>query len=108
MCFFFFSSRRRHTRCALVTGVQTGALPIGCLAVRVPPHGSGPAAPRCAAHLRPCDRSAGRPCPFPRSRHFQPSLLLSLLPRILFPLAPPSGALLLPGAPRTPPIPVTV
>src|SRR3546814_10050411 len=32
MCFcfgkFLFSSRRRHTRCALVTGVQTCALPI--------------------------------------------------------------------------------
>src|SRR3546814_12474841 len=27
-CIFFFSSRRRHTRCALVTGVQTCALPI--------------------------------------------------------------------------------
>src|SRR3546814_1871370 len=28
-CFlFFFASRRRHTRCALVTGVQTCALPI--------------------------------------------------------------------------------
>src|SRR3546814_9616634 len=28
-CFyFFFSSGRRHTRCALVTGVQTCALPI--------------------------------------------------------------------------------
>src|SRR3546814_5530874 len=26
--FFFFSSRRRHTRCALVTGVQTCDLPI--------------------------------------------------------------------------------
>src|SRR3546814_4681736 len=25
---FFFSGRRRHTRCALVTGVQTCALPI--------------------------------------------------------------------------------
>src|SRR3546814_3112228 len=25
---FFFSSRRRHTRCALVTGVRTCALPI--------------------------------------------------------------------------------
>src|SRR3546814_5980411 len=33
MC-FFFSSRRRHTRCALVTGVQTCALPI------YPMHGS--------------------------------------------------------------------
>src|SRR3546814_5276872 len=30
MLTFFFSSRRRHTRCALVTGVQTCALPI-CL-----------------------------------------------------------------------------
>src|SRR3546814_7643255 len=28
MWFFVFSSRRRHTRCALVTGVQTCALPI--------------------------------------------------------------------------------
>src|SRR3546814_1269550 len=31
MC-FLFSSRRRHTRCALVTGVQTCALPI-CIPV---------------------------------------------------------------------------
>src|SRR3546814_17377263 len=31
---FFFSSRRRHTRCALVTGVQTCALPIYCLIYR--------------------------------------------------------------------------
>src|SRR3546814_6968378 len=30
----FFSSRRRHTRCALVTGVQTCALPI-CVLVAV-------------------------------------------------------------------------
>src|SRR3546814_12065533 len=28
MVCFLFSSRRRHTRCALVTGVQTCALPI--------------------------------------------------------------------------------
>src|SRR3546814_5509061 len=34
MISFFFSSRRRHTRCALVTGVQTCALPI--LAADVP------------------------------------------------------------------------
>src|SRR3546814_5241712 len=32
---FFFSSRRRHTRCALVTGVQTCALPI-CRIVPAP------------------------------------------------------------------------
>src|SRR3546814_9341670 len=41
MLFFFFSSRRRHTRCALVTGVQTCALPI-C----VPRRGGLPAVPR--------------------------------------------------------------
>jgi len=28
LCFFFFSSRRRHTRLRTVTGVQTCALPI--------------------------------------------------------------------------------
>src|SRR3546814_4390683 len=33
--YFFFSSRRRHTRCALVTGVQTCALPI-CRRSRTP------------------------------------------------------------------------
>src|SRR3546814_19736032 len=33
---FFFSSRRRHTRCALVTGVQTCALPIYHLIARHP------------------------------------------------------------------------
>src|SRR3546814_5110857 len=31
LCFFFFSSRRRHTICALVTGVQTCALPISLI-----------------------------------------------------------------------------
>src|SRR3546814_5284642 len=39
---FFFSSRRRHTRCALVTGVQTCALPISDLRpwVSAPPSSS--------------------------------------------------------------------
>src|SRR3546814_3833821 len=32
--FVVFSSRRRHTRCALVTGVQTCALPISPISVR--------------------------------------------------------------------------
>src|SRR3546814_721413 len=32
---FFCSSRRRHTRCALVTGVQTCALPISSLATNI-------------------------------------------------------------------------
>src|SRR3546814_46550 len=33
-CFFFFLSRRRHTRCALVTGFQTCALPISIYQAR--------------------------------------------------------------------------
>src|SRR3546814_4707107 len=41
---FFMSSRRRHTRCALVTGVQTCALPIclpGASPAAGPPVGGG-------------------------------------------------------------------
>src|SRR3546814_4077291 len=49
---FFFSSRRRHTRCALVTGVQTCALPISwrsALRPRPPDTpGSASASPLCA------------------------------------------------------------
>src|SRR3546814_2027968 len=33
MSLLFFPSRRRHTRCALVTGVQTCALPISGMAL---------------------------------------------------------------------------
>src|SRR3546814_6374679 len=46
LIFFFFSSRRRHTRCALVTGVQTCALPISAAAERAGRHGVG----RCGVH----------------------------------------------------------
>src|SRR3546814_4194222 len=46
MC-FFFSSRRRHTRCALVTGVQTCALPI--FARAGDQRGAGKRAPRSPA-----------------------------------------------------------
>src|SRR3546814_10392471 len=48
---FFFASRRRHTRCALVTGVQTCALPIS----RRPPRST-----RRPARNRPC-RIVGPP-----------------------------------------------
>src|SRR3546814_2268071 len=43
MVLFFFSSRRRHTRCALVTGVQTCALPILELVLTLvaPPNAGG-------------------------------------------------------------------
>src|SRR3546814_3864777 len=39
----FFSSRRRHTRCALVTGVQTCALPISGRSVAAQPRRLCPA-----------------------------------------------------------------
>src|SRR3546814_17375174 len=43
MLFFYFSSRRRHTRCALVTGVQTCALPISSRTLGEPGKRSFPA-----------------------------------------------------------------
>src|SRR3546814_7544173 len=43
---FFFSSRRRHTRCALVTGVQTCALPI-CYALNAATIIGSVASPDC-------------------------------------------------------------
>src|SRR3546814_4388439 len=60
MCLVFvFSSRRRHTRCALVTGVQTCALPIS-LSVTGP---SATNAARCVCK-RPC-KSLGVDCEEP-------------------------------------------
>src|SRR3546814_1208007 len=51
--FFFFASRRRHTMCALVTGVQTCALPI-CLPPSAPATRADPAAAPCPdARVRP-------------------------------------------------------
>src|SRR3546814_19672201 len=50
--FFFFSSRRRHTRCALVTGVQTCALPIWRLALSGRSGRGFVAVPADAAELR--------------------------------------------------------
>src|SRR3546814_18756377 len=57
MLFFFFSSRRRHTRCALVTGVQTCALPIS----------SGDGEYQSIADVTSPEASAGssRTCPGP-------------------------------------------
>src|SRR3546814_4593142 len=56
---FFLSSRRRHTRCALVTGVQTCALPIS-IGQTEPASATGSALfvscqanePRCGAYLQ--------------------------------------------------------
>src|SRR3546814_11698125 len=57
---FFFSSRRRHTGCALVTGVQTCALPISATARGRRPTRSAPARPAWA-------REGGRAEPLPLS-----------------------------------------
>src|SRR3546814_16375343 len=59
--YFFFSIRRRHTRCALVTGVQTCALPISSAAhTAIQPHG----ATGRFARNRPPERASfpTRPC----------------------------------------------
>src|SRR3546814_4968422 len=50
--FFCFSSRRRHTRCALVTGVQTCALPISTRAGH-----RRPVRPAGVRDARPNDRT---------------------------------------------------
>src|SRR3546814_7665453 len=65
--FFFFSSRRRHTRCALVTGVQTCALPIfwpewTCTPDYSPPHPRrDPPAPPGGTKRRPGSTPPGLP-----------------------------------------------
>src|SRR3546814_15942517 len=67
MCMsIFFSSRRRHTRCALVTGVQTCALPI--LIAQEHPRRIAPwsrdtaARPLTPPHRRSEERRVGKEC----------------------------------------------
>src|SRR3546814_878617 len=55
LCLFFFSSRRRHTRCALVTGVQTCALPIFSTFKTASAYWAAPGLARLNAHLDPVD-----------------------------------------------------
>src|SRR3546814_5798850 len=56
---FFFSSRRRHTRCALVTGVQTCALPISCVHAAVRPVSSQCAGLNVRSNSAPVTRASG-------------------------------------------------
>src|SRR3546814_18437242 len=56
MVSFFFSSRRRHTRCALVTGVQTCALPISATGA-VTTSASAAAPPEKICRITICRRS---------------------------------------------------
>src|SRR3546814_11629190 len=66
----FFSSRRLHTRCALVTGVQTCALPILVDGIASPLRGSISTAWRNArasalymlSAMRPEERRVGKEC----------------------------------------------
>src|SRR3546814_1304415 len=51
---FFFSSRRRHTSCALVTGVQTCALPISDMVALC----AAPAADRPTTWINPVIRAS--------------------------------------------------
>src|SRR3546814_5070707 len=53
VCFLFFSSRRRHTSCSLVTGVQTCALPISVFRLDRSDRDPVPPAPIPAAPVRP-------------------------------------------------------
>src|SRR3546814_4234504 len=76
---FFFSSRRRHTRCALVTGVQTCALPISGVSINrlaamaaplLKPHSHGRRRPVSAAIQSltlavSCARLSGNAIPTP-------------------------------------------
>src|SRR3546814_10372854 len=63
--YFFFSSRRRHTRCALVTGVQTCALPI-CQAIEeilgVAPGSADTGPGFCKVAIRSEERRVGQEC----------------------------------------------
>src|SRR3546814_2666339 len=75
MCFFFFSSRRRHTRCALVTGVQTCALPIFRRAARQPHLFCRPASRLSSSSMtiRPAATSAAGALPASGGRIKRPS-----------------------------------
>src|SRR3546814_13176592 len=61
-CSFFFSSRRRHTRCALVTGVQTCALPIFYQVMVMVRDRNGPAFARAERADRSEERRVGKEC----------------------------------------------
>src|SRR3546814_6060377 len=92
--FFVFASRRRHTRCALVTGVQTCALPIFASVAKtkravivheaVRPFGAG-AEISARIHeelfsdlLAPVQRVASYPSPVPFAKPLETAFLYSV------------------------------
>src|SRR3546814_7280425 len=103
---FFFSSRRRHTRCALVTGVQTCALPISRRIFQpaeerqqplpAPPRVAGDPAPviedraRSALESHRVDQARSAESPAPRLRDAA-SAEPRLTDRPVFPVVPAAG-----------------
>src|SRR3546814_6977126 len=81
--YFFFSSRRRHTRCALVTGVQTCALPISSIARRIDPSDGSArqVTSECQKFSRPRDSG---PCAMCRTRSEEHTSELQSLMRISY------------------------
>src|SRR3546814_6154305 len=65
-CLLFFPIRRRHTRCSLVTGVQTFALPISSTPGPPRPTSSPPAS--AAPHERAPHEQPHQPHHLPRPR----------------------------------------
>src|SRR3546814_17731483 len=62
LIYFFFASRRRHTRCALVTGVQTCALPISAATATGSAVWRWPASRSSSASRRSTKRCASAAC----------------------------------------------
>src|SRR3546814_5591487 len=117
-CSFMFASRIRHTRCALVTGVQTCALPIfrrqqrldpGPLRLHlVPPHEQGGVARQQVQDQPFIGDPAALPGEGGGQRHVQRHLLqmhLALQPRPFAPDPQPAPPLPPPPAPHRPPPP---
>src|SRR3546814_1087589 len=79
LCCFFFSSRRRHTRCALVTGVQTCALPISLVDIAgTQESGRAMKLPRNALLLSSV--AVRKACPIHEPEPHHPTLLAPLPP----------------------------
>src|SRR3546814_6966807 len=77
-CVFFFSSRRRHTRCALGTGVQTCALPISDVLGGAAEEGINHDLQPCLSRRRKSGRM-GLPSPPSVSAHRSEIALLGVL-----------------------------
>src|SRR3546814_10212292 len=112
MWFFVISSRRRHTRCALVTGVQTCALPISLDVVAAPGEQADDA--RQHARLVVHQHRDGARFDFlclesghglDRGRASPPSMICCATQKMMLPCSPPIRAPCLPRKSACPPCP---